>query len=206
MKNPRNSKKEVTTLVKKKEIRKKKKVTTPLEKKEVTTLVKKKEVIIPVKKKEVTKPVKRKEIITLVKMKERNQNLLKNSIASPPQSPLQEDQLAQILANMSEYIQPHSPLNLNIEIDQLQEQVVINKDTAEEIPDEENPQGTVEPTRVNSPEECSQEHGNTKEMSQTENIEANLGEGTATGEQTLAEQPSTEKGTTVPSKKKKKTN
>ena len=34
-------------------------------------------------------------------------------------SPLQEDQLAQILANMSDYVQPHSPLDLNIDINQL---------------------------------------------------------------------------------------
>ena len=41
------------------------------------------------------------------------------SSASPPQSPLQEDELAQILANMSEFMQPQSLLNLNIEVEQL---------------------------------------------------------------------------------------
>ena len=112
--------------------------------------------------------------------------------------------MAQILANMSEYIQPHSLLNLNIEIEQLQENFVINKDMFEEMhveeAEEETPQKMAEQTRVTSPKEPSLENVI------TESIEASLGEGTTTKEQTLAEQPSIEKGTDVPSKKKKNTN
>jgi len=33
----------------------------------------------------------------------------------PLQNPLQEDELAQILANMGKYVQPHSPLNPHTE-------------------------------------------------------------------------------------------
>ena len=115
--------------------------------------------------------------------------------------------MAQILANMSEYIQPHSPLNFNIEIDQLQEQVVIGKDTAEGIPDEveeENPQEKTEPVKVTTPEERSQEHMKNEEVFRAENKEASLSEGMATKNQTLPEQLSIEKGTSIPPRRKNK--
>ena len=50
--------------------------------------------------------------------------------ASPPQNPLQEDELAHILANMSEYIQPQSPLNLNTKVEKSQEHSAHGKNTS----------------------------------------------------------------------------
>lgn len=61
---------------------------------------------------------------------------LETTSAISLQIPLQEDQLAQILASMSEYVQPHSPLNLSIDINQLQEQAAANKETTKGILDE----------------------------------------------------------------------
>ena len=66
--------------------------------------------------------------------------------------------------------------------------------------EKENPQGIAEPNRVTSLEECGQENANTEEVFQTES------EGTYAKEQTLTEQLSTEKGTTVPPKRKNKIN
>lgn len=52
------------------------------------------------------------------------------------QNPLQEDELAQILANMGEYTQPISPLNLHTD-EELQEHSVHDKSASEELCDEE---------------------------------------------------------------------
>jgi len=56
---------------------------------------------------------------------------------SPLQIPLQEDELAHILANMGEYIQPHNPLNPDIEAGPSQEHSSHNKSASEEMNDEE---------------------------------------------------------------------
>lgn len=45
--------------------------------------------------------------------------------------------MVQILANMSEYIQPQSPLNLNIEAEQSQEHSAHIRNSSEEINNEE---------------------------------------------------------------------
>ena len=54
----------------------------------------------------------------------------------PLQNPLQEDELAQILANMGKYAQPLSPLGLHTE-EEPEEQSAQNKNTPEELSDEE---------------------------------------------------------------------
>jgi len=99
------------------------------------------------------------------------------SSASPPHNPLKEDKLAQILANMGEYIQPQSLLNLNIEAEKSQEHSSHSKDTSKEMHEEgeakvEASQEVVEKTRVTSPEERSQDNTNTEYVFQTENMEA----------------------------------
>lgn len=105
------------------------------------------------------------------------------SSASPRQSPLQEDELAQILANMCEYMQPQSPLNLNIEAEKSKEHYIHNKDTYEEMHDEEEaeaeaPKEIADQTRVSSPEEPSQGNANTEEVFQIENVETSQDKGT----------------------------
>lgn len=120
--------------------------------------------------------------------------------------------MAQIMANMGDYIQPQSLLNLNIEAEQSQEHSTHSKDTSEEMHEEkeaeaEASQEVVEKTRVTSPEEPSQDNMNTKDVFQTENMEASQGKGTVLEEQNLTEQPSLAKETIVPPRnKKKKTN
>jgi len=52
------------------------------------------------------------------------------------QNPLQEEKLAQILANMSEYVQPHSPLNPDTK-EGPQEHSAHDKSASREMGDEE---------------------------------------------------------------------
>lgn len=115
---------------------------------------------------------------------------------------MEEDELAQILANMSEYIQPQSPLNLNTKVEQSQEHSAHNKNTSEEINNEEEvgakaTQEMADQTRVTSPEEPSLDNANTKEMLQTEDMETNQGKGTTLEEKNPMEQPSPERIETV---------
>ena len=78
----------------------------------------------------------------------------------PPQDPLYEVELAQIFANMSEYIQPESLLNLNVEAEKSEENNAHNRTISGEIVAEvetraETTQEKVDQTRVTSPEEPS---------------------------------------------------
>lgn len=84
--------------------------------------------------------------------------------------------MAQILANMSEYIQPQSLLNLNIEAEQSHEHSAHTKNSWEGINNEEEvgveaAQEVVDQNRDIPPKEPSPEHVNTEEMIQTKDME-----------------------------------
>lgn len=122
---------------------------------------------------------------------------------SPLQNPLQEDKLAQIFANMGEYIQLHSSLNLDIEARQSQEHSIHSKSASEEMNDEEEveaetTQEIVDQTRVTSPEKPNQEDDNTEEVFQIEDMDISQGGGIIPKEQS----PGLRKEIFVPSKKK----
>ena len=78
-------------------------------------------------------------------------------------SPSQEDQLAQILANMTEYARPHSPLNLNIDINQLPEDSAIDREI---IGEELNETAKPSEARVASSERYEQEEENIESIPQ----------------------------------------
>lgn len=59
-----------------------------------------------------------------------------NRKESPFQNPLQEDELAQILANMGEHAQPLSPLGLQIE-EEVKEHSSQDKNAPDELRDKE---------------------------------------------------------------------
>lgn len=80
---------------------------------------------------------------------------------SPPQNPLQEDKLAQILVNMGEYAQPLSPLGLHIE-EEPKQQLAQEKTAPEELRDEEEKEEDQSVHDVSMTWEKSDEYGETK--------------------------------------------
>ena len=145
-------------------------------------------------------------------------------------SPSQEDQLAQILANMTEYARPHSPLNLNIDINQLPENFVVDREITEKnlneivnpsearvasseryeqeeeniesIPQLGTPQVITESVEKMSSDESIQEHESMEEEPQEEEQGEDFAEGTA---QNPVEQTGLDEQAIVPLRKKKKT-
>lgn len=114
---------------------------------------------------------------------------------------------------MSEYIQPESKLNLNVEAAQSEENSAHNRNISEEIvgeveTGEKTTQEKADQTRVTSPEEPSQVDVNTEDVGQTKEMETSQGKGTVLREQNPTEQQSSVRAETVneitvPSKKKK---
>lgn len=85
---------------------------------------------------------------------------------------------------MSKYIQPQRLLNLNTKVEHSQEHSAHNKNTSEEINDEEEvgaeaTQEVVDQTRVTSPEEPSLDNANIEEILQIEDVETSQGKGIA---------------------------
>jgi len=115
---------------------------------------------------------------------------------------------------MSEYIQPKSPLNLNVEAAQSEENSAHNRSISEEIigeveTGEEVTEEKVDQTRDTPLEEPSRVNLNTEDVGQMEEIETTQGKDTILGEQSLGEQPSSLRiemvnETVVPPKKKKR--
>ena len=96
-------------------------------------------------------------------------------------SSLHEDQMAQISANMSNYVRPHSPLDPNSDINQMLEYSAIDKGITDE---------TTNPSeaRVASPERHEQENENIEPTSRPGNPQ----ETTESTEQRIPEEPSQE--------------
>ena len=88
---------------------------------------------------------------------------------------------------MSEFIQPKSPLNLNLEVDQLEENSAHTKSMTESIIGEEETgtevtQEEADQTRSTHPEEPSRVNLNIEDVGQIGETETSQGKDTALGE------------------------